>query len=116
MGLETAAIVALVGAGATAYSAYSASQNAKKQINAQEDIAAKQVAATEAAAQAAQNAPKAAGLQGSKTPDMAAINAQNTAVASAGGSKAGNSSTFLTGPGGVDPGTLNLGKNTLLGE
>lgn len=28
----------------------------------------------------------------------------------------GNSSTFLTGPAGIDPSTLNLGRNTLFGR
>jgi hypothetical protein len=46
-----------------------------------------------------------------KTPDRPMISKAN-AAAGAGGP----SSTFLTGPSGVDPSTLNLGKNTLLGQ
>jgi hypothetical protein len=54
--------------------------------------------------------------QASKEPDRAGIAAKNAAAAAPGGSMAGNSGTFLTGPSGIDPSTLNLGKNTLLGE
>lgn len=45
-----------------------------------------------------------------QTPDVASI-LQRAATAG----NAGMSSTMLTGPTGVNPGTLNLGKNTLLG-
>ena len=49
--------------------------------------------------------------QASQAPQRAT---QRLANAATGG--LGNSSTFLTGPGGIDPGTLNLGRNTLLGQ
>ena len=49
-----------------------------------------------------------------KTPDRPAIGAAN--AAGPGGAMSGNSGTFLTGPSGVDPSTLNLGRNTLLGQ
>lgn len=54
--------------------------------------------------------------QTAKGPDRAVVNAQNTALTAAAGAKAGNAGTFLTGPSGIDASTLNLGKNTLLGE
>lgn len=54
--------------------------------------------------------------QATKGPDRAVVNAQNTALTAAAGAKAGNAGTFLTGPSGIDASTLNLGKNTLLGE
>lgn len=54
--------------------------------------------------------------QASKGPDRGAINAANVAAAAPGGALSGNSGTFLTGPLGVDPGSLNLGKNKLLGQ
>lgn len=59
-------------------------------------------------AKASKAPPKA---QGAKTPDLPAINAANVAANSR-----GNASTFLTGPSGVDPSSLNLGRNRLLGE
>lgn len=52
--------------------------------------------------------------QASKAPDRTAAAAANASTA--GGAMRGNSSTFLTGPSGIDPQTLNLGKNTLLGQ
>lgn len=54
--------------------------------------------------------------QDSKAPDRRAAATANAASAMPGGAMAGNSGTFLTGPEGVDPMKLNLGKNTLLGE
>ena len=54
--------------------------------------------------------------QATKAPDRQAVVAGNAAAAGPGGALAGNSSTFLTGPAGIDPSTLNLGKNTLLGQ
>lgn len=49
------------------------------------------------------------------TPDAGSIAKNNTAAMGPGGSLAGNGSTFLTGPAGVDPNKLSLGKATLLG-
>ena len=54
--------------------------------------------------------------QATKQPDRNAISGANAAAAMPGGPMAGNASTFLTGAGGVNPGTLDLGKNTLLGQ
>jgi hypothetical protein len=51
-----------------------------------------------------------------KTPERPAISKANVAAAGPGGTMAGNSGTFLTGPSGVDSSTLNLGKHTLLGQ
>jgi hypothetical protein len=48
-----------------------------------------------------------------KQPDTKAMGAAN---ASASGVNAGPASTFLTGPMGIDPSQLTLGKNTLLGQ
>lgn len=52
--------------------------------------------------------------QASKVPDANADLTKNTGTGQAGGSP-GVAQTFLTGPGGVDPSLLNLGKTTLLG-
>lgn len=65
------------------------------------DIANKQAAAADQAQNRANQ----------KSPDTSAI---LSAASQAG--KSGISSTMLTGPVGVDPGSLNLGKNTLLGQ
>lgn len=45
-----------------------------------------------------------------KSPDSAALMATNMMAA-----KGGQSGTMLTGPSGIDPGALTLGKNSLLG-
>lgn len=54
--------------------------------------------------------------QATKEPDVQAIRNQNALQAAASGQLAGNSSTLLTGGSGVSPGSLNLGRNTLLGS
>ena len=52
--------------------------------------------------------------QASKVPDAGTDITKNAGVGQAGGSP-GVAQTFLTGPGGIDPSLLNLGKSTLLG-
>lgn len=52
--------------------------------------------------------------QAAKAPDEQARRAASSASAG-GGAFAGPASTMLTGTGGVAPGSLNLGRNTLLG-
>ena len=52
--------------------------------------------------------------QAEKAPDASALRDQNKAKMT-GGMSAGPASTLLTGPSGVDPTALALGKNTLLG-
>lgn len=58
-------------------------------------------------------APTAAVQQAAKQPEIKPMRAAN---AMGSGVNAGPSSTFLTGPTGVDLGTLQIGKNTLLGQ
>lgn len=48
-----------------------------------------------------------------KQPEVSAMRSANGAGS---GMNAAPASTFLTGPSGVDPSTLTLGKNTLLGQ
>lgn len=60
--------------------------------------------------------PKETKSQAAKQPDRTASVVANAAAASPGGALSGNSATFLTGPSGIDPALLNLGKNTLLGQ
>jgi hypothetical protein len=54
--------------------------------------------------------------QATKAPNRTAILTPNAAGSRPGGAFSGNSGTFLTGPSGIDPATLNLGRNTLLGQ
>jgi hypothetical protein len=57
-----------------------------------------------------QQADQANNRANAKTPDSAAAMAANIMAG-----KAGQSGTMLTGPQGIDPTQLTLGKNTLLG-
>lgn len=52
--------------------------------------------------------------QASQVPDANTDITKNTGTGQAGGDS-GVAQTFLTGPGGIDPSLLNLGKSTLLG-
>lgn len=52
--------------------------------------------------------------QASQVPDANADLTKNAGTGQSGGSP-GVAQTFLTGPGGIDPSLLNLGKATLLG-
>lgn len=54
--------------------------------------------------------------QPSKVPDRQQLATTQAAMAGMGGSMSGNSSTFLTGPNGIDSTKLNLGRNVLLGQ
>lgn len=54
--------------------------------------------------------------QAEKAADLNSIAKKNALAAAAGGQLAGNSSTLLTGSTGVDPGSLNLGTSSLLGQ
>ena len=91
---------AAVGAIGTAVSADSARRNA----NTANDQAIKAAKVNAQAADEANNAANA------KSPDVAAMMASNLAAG-----KSGASGTMLTGPGGVDPSTLTLGKSSLIG-
>lgn len=55
--------------------------------------------------------------QAAKTPDAQGVlgQMQGTGQAGGGGGTPGVAQTFLTGPGGVDPSKLSLGKSSLLG-
>lgn len=111
MGIEVGLISALAAAGSAAAGIYGAVQQrkAQKESNRLQEQAVQQAQKqAEDMAKANKPPPKA---QSAKTPDLPAINAANMAANSK-----GNASTFLTGPAGVDPSSLNLGKNTLLGE
>lgn len=87
------------------YKQQQAQQKAIKQAAAQAQTAAKQQAE-----KAEQKAEQEVNRLNAKKPDTSAIlSAQQQAA------KAGASGTMLTGPQGVDPSQLTIGKNTLLG-
>ncbi len=94
-------IGAVIGAAATVYTSEKAS-SAQKKASAQ---AQKQ--AQKQAEQADQDFNKA----NQKAPNTGALLSANQQAGAA-----GSSGTMLTGPSGVDPNKLDLGKNTLLGQ
>lgn len=85
----------------------------------QADAGKKQAKAAEEANRIAQDAAKAnakamdeaANRANAKSPDVAAMLSANEQAA-----KGGAAGTMLTGATGIDPSTLQLGKNTLLGN
>lgn len=106
MGVLAAA--AVVGTGVSVYNGIQqsnaqdkAQKQAQQQAQAQADAADKQAAAADQAQNRANQ----------KSPDASAI----LSAAQQSG-KGGASGTMLTGPQGVDPSALALGKNTLLGS
>lgn len=78
-------------------------QQAKKAADAQKEA---QQATLAEAKKNADLQDQATNKANAKTPDIAALLKQNTG---------GPGSTMLTGSGGIDPGTLMLGRSTLLG-
>jgi len=114
MGIETAIALAAVGtavaAGSTGYAIYSGEQGKK----AQEDAMRKQEAAQAQAAKQAQSQTRLS------RQAMAAANRIEPAVggimqAAQESAQGGPSSTMLTGPMGVNPQDLQLGRSSLLG-
>lgn len=101
-GIEIA--LAVGAAASTVASVYTGQQQASAQKAATQQ--AKQ-ASDDTAARADQEVNRA----NAKTPDSNALQAANEQSA-----KSGQSGTMLTGPTGVDPSLLALGKNTLLGQ
>lgn len=99
---------AMIGVAVAGASAYSSNRNAKAGLKQQEKAqqqALKQAQAQDAAADQAHNAANM------KSPDVGGLLA-----AAAGGARGGQSSTMLTGPSGIDPNKLALGKSNLLGS
>ena len=103
----TAAVAAVVGTTYAVYSGEQAKDRQKDAMRQQEAAQTQQLAqAKEAAATSQQNNNKA----NQRRPDTQAV------MADAGmGGAGGASGTMLTGPQGIDPQQLALGKNTLLG-
>ena len=104
MGLETALLaVAAASAVGTAASVYTGN----KAERAQKEATSQATANAKATATAAEEANNKANQ---KKPDSDALLSANLTAG-----KTGQASTMLTGPAGVDPSTLALGKTTLLG-
>jgi len=106
------AVSAIVGAMVvgTGYSIYSGERAAGQQKQAlRKQAGAQEQARMEARSQQRQS-DEAMGRASRKTPDTGGIMAAASQAA-----QGGPSSTMLTGPMGVDPNALSLGKNTLLG-
>lgn len=102
MGMDPLTLALIATAGTAGASLYSANQQAHAQREASAE-AKKAALATE------QQAQQAANRENQKAPDAEAL-------LKAAQGKAGASGTMLTGPQGVDPTALALGKNTLLGQ
>lgn len=109
-GITATTVLAAAAAAGTAYSIYAGERAASQQedaLNAQKEGQAK---ALEQSKKNAQDQQIAMNRANRKQPDVAAVMAQAGADA-----KGGPSGTMLTGPQGVDPSALSLGKSTLLG-
>ena len=113
MGIIEALIGAAVATAAagTGYSVYAGEQGKKAQKQAMEQQQQMQSAATREAEAQATRSEQAMRRASQQTPDVAGIMA-----AAQEGAAGGPSATMLTGPQGVDPSQLSLGRNTLLGS
>lgn len=101
MSLAIAAVTAVTST--MAYSAYTSNQASKRQAAAQRE-------ATAQAEKQAVQAEREFNRANAKKPNVGAIVASNQQAA-----LSGQAGTMLTGPTGIDPTKLELGKNTLLG-
>jgi type II secretory pathway pseudopilin PulG len=105
----TAAVAAVVGTTYAVYSGEQAKDRQKDALRQQEQVQQQQLTqAKEAASTSQQNINKA----NQRRPNTQAIMADTQMASGGGGSGSG---TMLTGPQGIDPQQLALGKNTLLG-
>ena len=101
MGVETALLAATIGSAVA--SVYQGKKAEKAQENATNQATANAKATADAAAQANNKANQ-------KQPDSGALLSANLTAG-----QNGQISTMLTGPAGIDPNSLTLGKTTLLG-
>jgi len=106
-GISAVAWAGFAAATAVTYSAYTASQSAAKANETQQQAMqqAKVIADQQATTQTEQ-----INRANAKSPDTGALLSANQQSA-----KGGISGTMLTGPAGIDPNTLSLGKSSLLG-
>jgi len=105
--LAATAAAAVAGTTYSVVAGEDAKQQQKKAMESQERAQAQQLAQTQAQQRRSEMAMNAANR---RQPDVGGI--MERAGQQAGG---GPSSTMLTGPGGVDPTQLSLGRSTLLG-
>lgn len=103
MSLAIVAATAVAVAGSPTYTAYTSNKASKRQQGAQREAVAQ---AEKQAAQAEREFNRA----NAKKPNVGAIVAGNQQAG-----LAGQAGTMLTGPTGIDPTKLELGRNTLLG-
>jgi hypothetical protein len=113
MGIETAIIAAMAASTATSlYNTVESKKTAKKSAEQARQQGEQQARMVEQETQkAARDADMATNRANPKRPNAGALLAANQQSA-----LAGQSGTMLTGPAGVDPLALQLGKNTLLGQ
>lgn len=104
MSLAIVAATAVAVAGSPAYTAYTSNKASKRQQGAQREAVAQ---AERQAVQAERDFNRA----NAKKPNVGAIVAANQQA-----SLTGQAGTMLTGPQGIDPTKLELGRNTLLGQ
>lgn len=115
-----AATIGAIGAGVTAaataaglgYTIASGEDAKRKQANALSKQESAQAQAVKAAEGQRKRSEMVVNQANRQQPNVAGI----TQAARAGGGDSGASGTMLTGPIGVDPNTLELGKSTLLGS
>ncbi len=107
MAVSAGVAFAAIGAGAGVASAVSANKARKQQKKASDISLQRQ---EEQIVKAEEAATKEASVASKRQPERAGLRRQNVQEA-----KSGIASTMLTGPGGIDPSTLSLGRNVLLG-
>jgi hypothetical protein len=129
----SAVVASTIATGAAVYQGNKAAKQAKnaqaENVTLQQENLAQQERAVQqqAAAFAAQEAATAKAMQDAERQANLADQANNRAnkkrpnvgarlEANQAASTAGGGSTMLTGPGGVDTGSISLGRNTLLGQ
>ena len=100
----TAAVWSVIGTVATTAATVYSADSARKNANTANDQAIANAKTN------AQQADEANNRANAKSPDSAAMMAANMAAG-----KQGAAGTMLTGPGGIDPNSLTLGKSSLLG-
>lgn len=106
-GVSTATVLAGIGAAAGVASAVGGIVNGQKQDSAAKKAAAQSKSAADKLYAQQDQANNKANARG---PDVNALFAQNQVDA-----QQGPSGNMLTGPQGIDPNSLSLGKNTVLG-
>ena len=109
-GVTAMTVLAAAAVASTAYSVYSGERAADAQQEAMRKQEQAQKEALDLQKKQAQSAEQNMNRANRKQPDVAGIAQQSQAMASQGGA-----STMLTGPQGVNPNELALGKSTLLG-